>query len=75
MGRENFSQYLVEETKKHGKAFVFWRGSVCPEVFVTHSETVGQILRTAEPKNQRFKAGYTLSKPWLGKSYIYPNFS
>ncbi|XP_064601169.1 cytochrome P450 4A25-like [Liolophura sinensis] len=73
MGRANFSRYLVEQTKKHGKAFVFWRGSLCPEVFVTHSETVGQILKTSEPKNQRFKAGYTLSKPWLGDGLLISN--
>ncbi|XP_064600699.1 ultra-long-chain fatty acid omega-hydroxylase-like [Liolophura sinensis] len=71
IGYPNMLPYFVEEVKKHKlKTLIFWRGRFNPNVLVTHPKSVGEILRTTEPKNRSFQAIYNLIQPWVGEGLL-----
>ncbi|XP_025090186.1 phylloquinone omega-hydroxylase CYP4F2-like [Pomacea canaliculata] len=60
-------QYQREMTAKYPRASSVWLGPSIPVIFVSHPDTVKLILKTSEPKAQRF---YHLLEPWIGDGLL-----
>ncbi|KAL3861960.1 hypothetical protein ACJMK2_007967 [Sinanodonta woodiana] len=61
---------IRELGRQYPRYFVLWFGAFRPVLFVSHPETVKQVLKTSEPKPTGFGGSYRHGIPWLGRGLL-----